>query len=75
MIEIKYYQLKNILKKLEKNLKDIINNLKKYVQCKIQLTKSNKFISSIDNDEEHVIHSKGDNIEIMIDDKAYKVIK
>ena len=75
MIEIKYYQLKNILKKLEKNLKDIINNLKKYVQCKIQLTKSNNFISSIDNDEEHVIHSKSDNIEIMIDDKAYKVIK
>ena len=55
MIEIKYYQLKNILKKLEKNLKDIINNLKKYVQCKIQLTISNNFISSIDNDEEHVI--------------------
>ena len=75
VIEIKYYQLKNILKKLEKNLKDIINNLKKYVQCKIQLTKSNNFISSIDNDEEHVIHSKSDNIEIMIDDKAYKVIK
>ena len=75
MIEIKYYQLKNILKKLEKNLKDIINNLKKYVQCKIQLTISNNFISSIDNDEEHVIHSKSDNIEIMIDDKAYKVIK
>ena len=75
MIEIKYYQLKNILKKLEKNLKDIINNLKKYVQCKIQLTISNNFISSIDNAEEHVIHSKSDNIEIMIDDKAYKVIK
>ena len=75
MIEIKYYQLKNILKKLKKNLKDIINNLKKYVQCKIQLTKSNNFISSIDNDEEHVIHSKSDNIEIMIDDKAYKVMK
>ena len=75
VIEIKYYQLKNILKKLEKNLKDIINNLKKYVQCKIQLTKSNNFISSIDNDEEHVIHSKSDNIEIMIDDKAYKVIE
>ena len=75
VIEIKYYQLKNILKKLEKNLKDIINNLKKYVQCKIQLTISNNFISSIDNDEEHVMHSKSDNIEIMIDDKAYKVIK
>ena len=75
VIEIKYYKLKNILKKLEKNLKDIINNLKKYVQCKIQLTISNNFISSIDNDEEHVIHSKSDNIEIMIDDKAYKVIK
>ena len=42
---------------------------------KIQLTIENNFISSIDNDEEHVLHSKSDNIEIMINDKADEVIK
>ena len=33
------------------------------------------FISSKDNDEEHVMHSKSDNIEIMINDRADEVIK
>ena len=42
---------------------------------KIQLTIANKFISSIDNGEERVIHSKIDNIEIMINDEADEVIK
>ena len=32
-------------------------------------------MSSIDNDEECVMHSKNDKIEIMIDDKADEVIK
>ena len=34
----------------------------------IQLIIANNFISSTDNDEEHVMHSKSDNIEIMIND-------
>ena len=43
---------------------------------KIQLTITINFISSKDdNDEECVIHSKSDNIEIMINDKADDVIK
>ena len=42
---------------------------------KIQLATVNKFISSIDNDEECVMHSKSDNIEIMINDEADQVIK
>ena len=42
---------------------------------KIQLTIANNFISSIDNDEERVMHSKSDNIEIMINDEADEVIK
>ena len=29
----------------------------------------------MDNDEEHVMHSKNDNIEIMINDEANEVIK
>ena len=36
MIEIKVYQLNNILIKIKRYLKDIINNLKKSDICKIQ---------------------------------------
>ena len=35
----------------------------------------NNFISSLDNDEERVMCSKSDNIEIMINDEADEVIK
>ena len=42
---------------------------------KIQLTIANDFISSIDNDEECVMHSKSDNIEIMINDEVDEAIK
>ena len=49
-----------------------MNNLKKSDTWKIQLTIANNFISSIDNDEEHVMHSKSDNTEIMINDKVIK---
>ena len=42
---------------------------------KIQLTIAINFISSIDNDEECLMHSKSDNMEIMINDKADEVIK
>ena len=34
-----------------------------------------KFISSIDNDEECVMHSKSDSVEIMINDEADEVMK
>ena len=43
--------------------------------CKIQLTKTNNFISSLGNDEEHVMHSKSDNLEPMSSDEADEVIK
>ena len=42
---------------------------------KIQLAIVNDFISSKDNDEERVMHSKSDNIEIMIYDEADEVTK
>ena len=42
---------------------------------KIQLTIANNFISSIDNHEEWVMHSKSDKIDIMINDEADQVIK
>ena len=42
---------------------------------KIQLTITNNLISSIDNDEWLIMHSKIDNIEITINEKADEVIK
>ena len=50
-------------------------NLKKSDKWKIQFTITNNFISSIDNDEELVMHSKSDNIKIMINDEADEFIK
>ena len=35
-----------------------------------QLTIANNFIFSMDNDEERVMHSQSDDIEIMINDEA-----
>ena len=50
-------------------------NLKKFDTWKIQLTVAFNFMSSKDNDAEGVLHSKGDNIEIMIIEKADEVIE
>ena len=65
---------KEYLNKIRPYLKDI-NNLKKSDSWKIILTTAIKFISSMENDEEHVMHSKSDNIEIMMNDEADEVIK
>ena len=62
------------LNKVRPYLKDI-DDLKESDTWKIQLTIANNFISSIDNDEGRVMHSKSDNIEIMINDEAYEVTK
>ena len=43
-----------------------MNNLKKSDTSKIQLTIANNHISYIGNNGEPVMHSKSDNIEIMI---------
>ena len=56
-------------------MKDIINNLKKSDTWKIELTIASNFISSVDNDEERVMHSKGYNIKVMMNDEADEVIK
>ena len=63
------------LNKIRPYLKNIINNLRKFGTWKIQLTIANNFIFSIDNDKEHVMHSKSNNIEIMMNDKADKIIE
>ena len=36
---------------------------------------ANNFISSTDNDEEYVMHSNRDNVDIMINDEADEVLK
>ena len=61
--------------KVRPYLKDIINNLKKSDTWKIQSTIAINFISSVDNDEEHVMHSKSGNKEILINGEADEVIK
>ena len=50
------------LNKIKPCLKDIINDLKKYETWEIQLTIANNLITSIDNNEACVIHSKSDTI-------------
>ena len=59
--------IEEYLTKIRTYLKDIINNLKNSDTWKIQLTIAIN-ISFIDNDEEHAMHSKSDNIEITIND-------
>ena len=71
----KTLSVEEYLNKTRPYLKDIINNLGKCDTWKIQLTIAINIIYSIDNDEECVIHSKSDDIEIMINDKANEVIK
>ena len=69
VIEIKHCHLKN---KIRPYLKDIIKNHKISDTWKIQLRIASNFISSTDNNEKHVMHSKIDNIEIIINDEENK---
>ena len=62
-------------------MKDIINNLNKSDTWKIELTMEINFVSFKDTDEEQVMHSKSDNIEIVINDELdeqifdFKILK
>ena len=71
----KTLSVEEYLNKISPYLKDIINNLKISDAWKIQLKIANDFISSVDNDEDRVMHLKSGNIEIMINDEADEVIK
>ena len=53
----------------------MINSLKKSDTWKTKLAMVNNFISSIYIDEEHVMHSKSDNIEIIINDEEDEIIE
>ena len=67
--------LKEYLEKIKLYLKDIINDLEKFDTWKIQLAIAINFISSKDNNEEGLMHSKSDNIEAMVYYKADEVIE
>ena len=72
-MKVTVIQLKH-LNKSRSYLKDIKNNLKKSDTWKIQWTIAKNFISSIDNDEGHVMHLKSENMETMINnDEDLKV--
>ena len=53
----------------------MVNNLKDSDTGKIQLTIASNFICSIGTDEERLMHSKSDNINIIIKVEADEVIK
>ena len=55
-------------------MRDIIINLQKYDTWKIQLTIAINFISSKDNDEDHVMRSKRDNTEVVSYDNTNQVV-
>ena len=55
-------------------MKDIINNLKNPDTLKTQLTLAINFMSSKDTDLECRMHSKSDNVEVMINDKGGEII-
>ena len=60
--------------KISPYLKEYINNLKKSDTWKIERTIESSLISSKDNDKKHVMHSKSDNIKIMITNEAGELI-
>ena len=55
-------------------MRDIIVNLQNSDTWKIQLTTAINFISSKDVDEDRVMYSKSDNIELMLYDNANEVV-
>ena len=69
--------VKDYLNKNTPYLKDVFSTTisKKYDTWKTQLTVANIYFSSIDNNEEHVMHSKSHNTEIIINDLADEIIQ
>ena len=72
-VKVKQLSIEEFLNKIIPYLKHIISDFKKSDSWKTYLAIAINFISSKDTDEECVMHSKSDNIEITINDKADKV--
>ena len=66
----KKLSIEEYLNKIRPYLKYIINYLEKSDTGKIQLTIGDNFISPKENDDKCVMHSRSDNIEIMINNKS-----
>ena len=71
--ENKNLSVKEYLDKIKHYLRNIIINLQKFDTCKTQLTNAITFISFKVVDEEHVIHSKINDIELMPCDNENEV--
>ena len=72
----KVLTIEEYLSMIESYLVDMINDHKNKGEWKIQLTAEINFISSIpDSDETHIIHTKSDNLEIMIGSDTDEVIE
>ena len=56
-------------------LSDLINDHKTQNEWKIELTMQINFISSEDSDETRTMHTKSDNIEIMMGNETDEIIK
>ena len=67
----KTLSVEEYLNEIRLYLKDILNNPEESDTWKIQLAITIIFISSIDNDEEHVIHLNSYNLETKINDNFW----
>ena len=67
--------MKEYLNETKPYLNDIIIDIQKSGTWKVQLTIVINFISSKDINEEQLMHSKSDNIEIMTYDSTNEVIE
>lgn len=73
--ENKTLSIKDYLDEIKSYLKDIINNPKKSVRFKTQLMIAINLMFSIDIiEEEHVMHSRGDNIQFVTDNETDETI-
>ena len=68
------YKSKND-KIIRPDLHDIIDNLKKSGEWKIQLTMKPKFMSSTDSNEKRKMYSKSDSVKVTIGNDTNKIIQ
>ena len=71
----KTLSIKDFLEEIKPYLSDIINNHKNQGEWKIHLTMAIKFFSPKDSEEIRTMHSKCDNIEILIGNETREIIE
>ena len=70
----KNLSLEDYLDIIKPFLRDMINNHKTHGEWKIQLTMQITFISSLDTGEFRIMHSKSNNVEIMMGTETDDII-